>query len=180
MAAAAALAVALFSTSAASCAPELPEGTSRPLTKEGRAGLASVIGTEIFRDGEWLKHGEFVFYDDGGDEIGRGHYKDGLEDGPWTRKYEDGCTGLGSFKEGRQSGLWQTFHRNGSLQDTGNYERGRRTGTWLSYRDDRTKLREAQYEDGVLNGQVTWFAEDGATVDKNRSGIYRDGELVEY
>ncbi len=148
------------------------------MSREGRAGLVSVQGSEVFRDGEWVKHGEFVFYDDGGEEISRGSYKNGLEDGPWTQKYEDGCTGVGSFQDGTQSGPWKTFHRNGSLQDSGSYERGMRTGTWLSFRKDGTKLREAQYKDGVLNGQVTWYAKDGVTVDKNRSGVYVNGRTV--
>lgn len=147
------------------------------MSKEGRAGLVAVKGSEVFTDGEWLKVGEFVFYDEAGEEIGRGSYKDGLEDGPWTQTYDDGCTGAGNFQDGRQAGPWKTFHKNGSLQDSGSYERGMREGTWLSYRKDGFKLREAEYAKGALNGRVTWYGKDGVTVDKSRSGIYEDGQL---
>ncbi len=123
------------------------------MAKEGRAGLVAVEGTEVFSDGEWRKQGEFVFYDEGGEEIGRGSYKDGLEDGPWKQKYSDGCTGVGNFRGGSQSGPWKTFHKNGKLQDSGSYDAGMREGTWLSFRKDGSKLREAEYLNGALNGQ---------------------------
>lgn len=159
------------------CGPNIAEGTTRQMTQEGRSGLVAVKGMETFSDGEWRKEGEFVFYDDAGEEIGRGHYKRGLEEGPWRQKYDDDCTGVGSFKDGSPNGPWKTFHPNGKLQDSGSYDRGLREGIWLSYRDDGTKLREAQYVSGALNGQVTWYAKDGVTVDKNRTGIYADGQL---
>lgn len=160
------------------CGPSHEQGETRPLRKEGRAGLVSVEGAEQFQDGEWRKHGKFVFYDDSGEEISRGAYKNGLEDGPWTQRYEDGCRGVGAYAEGLREGPWRTFHRNGNLQDKGEYEAGLRTGLWLSYRDDGSKLREAEYSGGKLNGRVTYFKKDGRTVEPARSGTYEDGEQI--
>ncbi|QDV06831.1 MORN repeat variant [Planctomycetes bacterium Poly30] len=161
------------------CGPSHEEGEIRTLRKEGRAGLVSVEGRERFVDGEWQKHGEFVFFDDGGEEIARGFYENGLEQGDWTQSYEDGCRGVGAFEKGQRSGPWQTFHRNGKLQDQGVYEDGLRTGTWVSYRDDGTKLREAEYSAGKLNGRVTYFKKDGRTIEPARSGVYEDGEQIQ-
>lgn len=159
------------------CGPSFEEGTIRPLVKESRAGIVTLKGAERFTDGEWLKHGETIFYDDDGDEIARGHYLRGVEDGPWTQLYDDGCRGAGSFKEGLRDGPWETFHKNGVLQDTGSYEKHERIGNWVSYRPDGTPLRQGKYTSGKLNGQVTWYLKDGKSIDKNRSGVYEDGVL---
>ncbi|MEM8709706.1 MAG: hypothetical protein AAGG01_02040 [Planctomycetota bacterium] len=162
-----------------SCAPRTPEGTVRPFVREGRAGLIVVEGSEVFEGGEWLKHGPFVFRDELGEEISRGRYVKGLEDGPWTQRYEDGSKGVGAFVNGEREGRWQTFHPNGKLQDTGAYQRGLRTGTWVSLRDDGTRLRSAEYVEGKKEGQVTWYLKDGTTVNRKRSGLYRNDKLVE-
>lgn len=161
------------------CSPQTPEGTVRPFTREGRAGLIIVEGSEVFREGKWVKHGPFVFRDELGEEISRGTYVNGLEDGPWTQRYEDGSRGVGSFVNGEREGQWRTFHPNGKLQDAGEYSKGMRTGRWVSLRDDGTRLRTAEYVDGKKEGKVTWYRKDGATVDAKRSGVYRDDELVE-
>jgi len=152
------------------------EGETRPLRKEGRAGIFMIEGTERFHDGEWLKHGDFVFRDDRDEVISRGRYVDGFEDGPWTQTYEGGAKGQGSFTEGRRSGEWITFHRNGSQQDKGRYERGQRVGSWTSFRADKSLLRVAEYKAGKLEGLVVWYEADGKTVDQERSGTYRKGE----
>ncbi len=152
------------------------EGETRSLRKEGRAGILMIEGTERFHDGEWLKHGDFVFRDDRDEVISRGRYVDGFEDGPWTQTYEDGGKGQGSFTEGRRSGEWVTFHRNGSQQDKGRYVRGQRVGSWTSFRADKSLLRVAEYKAGKLEGLVVWYEADGKTVDTERSGTYRKGE----
>lgn len=153
------------------------EGSTRPLRQFGRNGILTAVGEERFEDGEWRKHGEFIFRDERGEEISRGSYAAGLETGPWTQTYEDGSRGEGAFLEGRRTGEWRTFFPGGAAQDSGRYLDGRRTGEWESRRRDGTLLRRAMYVDGVENGPVTYFQEDGRTVDRQRTGIYRDGEL---
>ena len=161
----------------ASCGgPDGTEGETRPFQREGRAGLVIVEGTETYKDGEWRKHGDFVFRDDRGSVIATGRYVDGLEEGPWEQVYEDGATGRGSFVRGERSGPWETFHRRGGLQDKGTYDEGMRVGRWLSYRHDGKRLREAEYEKGELSGRVVWYGPDGQTIDYEQSGIYREGK----
>ena len=153
------------------------EGATRPLRQFGRNGVLTAEGTERFEDGEWHKHGPFIFRDERGEEISRGSYAAGLETGRWTQIYEDGSRGEGEFQEGRRTGEWRTFFPGGAAQDSGRYKEGRRTGEWESRRQDGTLLRRAMYVDGVENGPVTYFLGDGRTVDRSRTGIYRDGEL---
>ncbi|MEE2940530.1 MAG: hypothetical protein VX460_09115 [Planctomycetota bacterium] len=160
------------------CGPDTREGTLRRLREEGRAGIVTVEGRERFSDGEWRKHGEFVFRDDRGEVTATGSYADGLETGAWMETYEDGSKGRGNYAAGSRTGEWRTFHSNGSPQDSGVYDRGLRTGLWISKRPDETLLREAEYREGRLNGEVAWYGPDGLTLERRRSGVYRDGEKV--
>lgn len=160
------------------CAPDTREGTLRRLREEGRAGIVTVEGRERFSDGEWRKHGSFVFRDDRGEVTTTGSYENGLETGPWSETYEDGSKGRGNYADGSRTGEWKTFHPNGAEQDSGAYDRGLRTGPWISRRPDGTLLREARYREGELNGEVVWYGPDGRTWEPQRSGIYEDGEKV--
>ena len=163
---------------ALSCGPDTREGTLRRLRDEGHAGIVTVEGRERFSDGEWRKHGEFVFRDDHGEVTATGFYENGLETGAWQETYEDGSKGRGNYLAGSRAGEWKTFHSNGALQDSGAYDRGLRTGHWISRRPDGTLLREADYREGKLNGEVIRYGPDGRTPEPERSGIYEDGEKV--
>ena len=172
------LAAGLLAGLAGCSGDAVPEGTTRPLSQVGRNGIVTAEGLERYEDGEWVKHGNFVFRDDRGEVISTGAYRGGLETGPWSQVYEDGSRGEGDFLEGRRTGPWRTFHPNGAAQDQGVYEDGLREGQWVSRRRDGTLLRQATYREGELNGPVTYYGADGTTVDPARTGIYRDGELV--
>ncbi len=154
---------------AVACGPTTPEGETRPMLREGRAGIVVLEGTEAFSDGEWRKHGDFIFRDDRGSEIARGSYIDGLEEGAWSQTLEDGSRAQGQMSKGSKTGEWRYLHANGTAQDVGHYDRGLRTGVWLSFRSDGTKLREGVYENGELKGEATFYLPDGKTVDRARS-----------
>lgn len=160
------------------CGPDTREGTLRTLRVEGHAGIVTVEGRERFSDGEWRKHGTFVFRDDRGEVTATGSYENGLETGAWQETRPDGSKGRGSFAAGSRSGEWRYFHSNGAAQDSGAYDRGLRVGLWISRRPDGTLLREAEYREGELNGEVVWYGTDGQTWEPERSGIYEDGEKV--
>ena len=166
------------SASALSCGPDTREGTLRRLREEGRAGIVTVEGRERFSDGQWRKHGTFVFRDERGEVIASGSYDDGLETGAWSETYEDGSRGRGHYAAGSRTGEWNTFHSNGAHQDNGVYDRGLRTGLWVSRRPDETLLREAEYREGKLHGEVVFYGLDGLTWEPEGSGVYEDGEKV--
>ena len=153
------------------------DGTERPLTQYGKNNVLTANGAERFEDGAWHKHGQFTFRNERGEIVSEGSYEMGLETGPWTQVYEDGARGEGSFLAGQRSGPWATYFPNGVPQDSGAYKEGRRTGEWTSRRKDGTLLRKAMFVDGKEHGPVTYFSSDGQSVDRQRTGIYRDGEL---
>jgi hypothetical protein len=127
-----ALSAALVLTLAsASCGPPpTPEGTTRPLEKTWPSGVVRARGTEVFHDGEWVKHGEQVYFDEDGDETHRGPFEYGLETGVWHERYEDGGTARGTYRAGKRHGPWTYMHANGRLAQQGVYVDGERDGVW--------------------------------------------------
>lgn len=61
----------------------------------------------------WIRHGLFVAYHPNGQSASEGHYKDGVESGPWC-----------------------DFHANGNKAAEGNYEQGEEVGQWKFWNED--------------------------------------------
>ena len=81
--------------------------------------------------------GESVLYYESGQKMSEGTWKDGKEDGLWTGWYENGQKMLeGTYKDGESAGKWTYWHSNGQ------------------------KSWEETYKDGVLI-EETWWDEDG-------------------
>lgn len=118
---------------ACACSPSTPEGTTREVKATWPSGVVRTVGVEVFHDGAWQKRGEFVFFDEDGDESHRGSYVDGLESGAWTERYEDGVTGRGEYVRGQRHGEWTLLHPNGKLAEKGRYEAGKRVGAWKAW-----------------------------------------------
>lgn len=127
--ASAALAV-LAIVSLARCGPSTAEGARRPVEAKWPSGVVRAVGEEVFHDGKWLKEGEFVFYDEDGDESDRGAYLHGRETGAWRQRYDDGSTGSGEFVDGKRHGPWTIWHKNGHKAEQGQYVEGERVGLW--------------------------------------------------
>jgi hypothetical protein len=90
------------------------EGTTRPVEKSYPSGVVRTRGTEAYFDGKWRSHGEFVYFDEDGDETHRGAFERGLETGPWTERGADGSLGKGVYLEGERHGPWRTSTRTAS------------------------------------------------------------------
>lgn len=132
--------------SLAACGPDdPPEGTSRPLEKTWQNGVVRIRATEIFHDGEWVKHGPAVFFDEDGDESHRGEYDHGLESGVWTERNDDGGTGRGPYRAGKRHGAWTYMHANGRLAEEGQYVDGRRDGIWKAWAPSGAALPDKLY-----------------------------------
>jgi antitoxin component YwqK of YwqJK toxin-antitoxin module len=81
--------------------------------------------------------GESVLYYESGQKMSEGTWKDGKEDGLWTGWYENGQKMLeGTYKDGESAGKWTYWHSNGQ------------------------KSWEETYKDGGLI-EETWWDEDG-------------------
>lgn len=68
-----------------------------------------------------------------------------------------------------------TYYSNGQIQSQTNYVDGHREGTSLRFYSDGKPMAEGRYSAGKMDGWWTFWQPDG-TVDKDRSGTYRDGE----
>jgi hypothetical protein len=161
----------------------LPEGQQRELidhwpAKSGREPVVRVRGQEVVSDGEWVKDGEFVFYDERGREQARGAYRLGREHGPWTQIEPDGDVGRGEFREGRRMGKWTYSYPGGQPQEEGGYVRGTRQGFWTRWHENGQVRAEVMYKDGELHGTCNYWFADGRE-DVKHSGRYERGEKVE-
>lgn len=114
----------------ASCAERIPDGTERAVREEWPSGVVRVEGTEVRRGSKWIKHGDFVFYDEDGDITHQGAFEDGLESGVWSVVYDDGGKSRGEFRAGKREGRWHYSYANGRPAQEGEYRAGERVGTW--------------------------------------------------
>ncbi len=164
------------------CGLGLEEGSKRELIShhESRGGRDPVVrtrGQEVVRGGEWVKEGEFVFFDEHGREVGRGPYKDGREHGPWVQVRSGGAKEWGSFASGLREGRWTYAYPNGKVHEEGAYVEGERHGQWTRWYKDGTLAAELMYRKGELHGLCRYLNPDG-TEDALRSGRYAEGSHV--
>jgi hypothetical protein len=116
---------------AGACGPTEPaEGTTRALEKTWPSGVVRARGAEVYHAGEWVKHGEVVFFDEDGDESHRGPFEFGLESGVWHERYQDGGRARGEYRAGKRHGPWTYTHANGRFAQQGAYVAGERDGVW--------------------------------------------------
>lgn len=87
-------------------------------------------------------------------------------DGSFVRHYPAPPTGIkivrdsGEVVNGKKTGRWFEFNKNGKWVHTGQYLRGHRQGTWKSYwtqKGDSILNETYDYSDGRLEGQVKKF-----------------------
>lgn len=170
--------IAVVALGVEACGAPPPEGATRKVRGESANGVV-VEGQETVFDGEWRKHGAFVYRDARTlDVVAQGAFDRGLENGPWTQVMEDGTRGEGPFVAGRRQGAWEYRYEGGALQERGSYDRGLREGRWVFYREDGTVYRDAEYSAGEKDGEVRVYREDGETLDPEPSGVYRRGEKI--
>ena len=64
-----------------------------------------------------------------------GSFKDGKITGQWTWFFKNGePRGTGGFDDNEQKhGEWKRYHANGQLWDEGHFEHGKKKGTWKVY-----------------------------------------------
>ena len=70
--------------------------------------------------------GKVVFYHDDGKKKKEGTFKDGKEDGLYTEWYENGQKDYeGTYKDGELNGEWTYWHENGQKSDEITYKDGK-------------------------------------------------------
>jgi antitoxin component YwqK of YwqJK toxin-antitoxin module len=140
-----------------------------------------------FEDGK--KQGEWRFYEQVGNRKRRHvyvHFKDDIEHGKWQARQvvELGVTPrlnevVGHYKNGKKSGVWIHFDKNGHRDEEIEYAYGKRHGPATYWYPFGNKKEEGQYRDGKREG--TW-TEIGEYVNDKKHGPWReygaDGELL--
>ena len=70
-----------------------------------------------------------------------------VRDGLYYKKFSDvpfsgKVTGLrnGLMKNGKEEGVWVSYHENGQLLTKGNYENGKKDGAWVFYMPSGTLI----------------------------------------
>lgn len=63
-----------------------------------------------------VRKGKWIAYDEEGNMLSQGHYKDGFEDGMYTVWYPSGVKRYeGIFKSGKRLGIWSFWDAEGNL-----------------------------------------------------------------
>lgn len=130
----------------------------------------SIRRIENFRNGK--EDGDIVEYDTLGNEILKGYFVDGLEDGEWVLDMGD-YREVGSFIEGLKQGEWKHYYiSSNKLRFKGNFVEGFADGKHTFYYESGKKMLEGKYQMGDKQGEWKRYNEDGLlflTID------YKDG-----
>ena len=103
-------------------------------------------------------------------------WKDGKQSGSFATWHENGRQmWSGSFKSGSRDGLWTFWDNCGRKKEDGSWVDGQRKGLWIWYHENGQKQWERTYEDGELNGAEILWHENGQI---RGSGSYDDGNEV--
>jgi|TARA_Y100000310_G_scaffold313453_1_gene361841 protein-export membrane protein SecD len=91
-----------------------------------------------------------------------GTYKNGQEDGKWTKWYENGKKFSEIiFKDGKQDGKWVEWYENGQKEEEGTYKDGKQDGLWTYYRKDGSNEKEGYFENGLKTHKWWYWDENG-------------------
>lgn len=147
-------------------------------------GKVKVVGN--YKDG--IPEGVFRMYDTTGVITGAEVYQEGilvgegiydakgLQQGHWKEYYaETGeLKGEGDYKDGVRVGDWKFYYSNKQIDQVGKYDqKGRPVGTWKWYYESGQLLREEVYSEGLRNGVMTEYDENGNIITQ---GEYIDGQ----
>ena len=101
-----------------------------------------------------------------------GIYYKKFSDVPFSGKLTGKNKGL--IKNGKREGVWFSYWNNGQLYSKGNYKNGKKEGAWVFYWDIGQLMRKGNYKNGKREGAWVEYEKDG-TLDRERSGIYKNG-----
>jgi formylglycine-generating enzyme required for sulfatase activity len=70
----------------------------------------------------------------------------------------------GTYKDGKEDGLWTYWYENGEKKSEGTYKDGELNGLWTDWYENGQKSSEATYKDGEVDGIVIIWYEDGREI----------------
>ena len=87
----------------------------------------------------------------------------------------------GSYRDGKENGLWEFYWNNGQLENKGNYIDGNRDGLWEYYHESGQPWAKGSYKDGEEDGLWECYEEcyekDGS-VSEDYPKCYQNGKEV--
>lgn len=76
---------------------------------------------------------------------------------------QDNITASPSLVKISESGTKATwFHANGAVREVGYFLNGKKNGTWISYDENGNKIMEANFVDGVKDGNCSVWYNNGS------------------
>lgn len=127
--------------------------------------------------GNYYNDGAWRVYSRGGDVIAEGQFEKNRMVGQWRRyhsprsgglfstvpfnKYEGRFLSVAQFKNGKLDGAWTIYDQNNQKVFEVGYSKGERDGVAVWWYPTATKMREATFENGLLNGKVLEWDEQG-------------------
>jgi antitoxin component YwqK of YwqJK toxin-antitoxin module len=125
------------------------------------------------QNGSYILHGAWSMWDEGGNLIGSGQYRNNQRYGTWTRTHSGKDAAL--FSEMPYKEFTAPFTSQATFQD------GRLHGKWIISDSEGHKISEWQYANGVLHGLCIWYYPSGKVMKEVvfRNGL-ADGYLHQY
>jgi|GEM_PF-2126128 len=107
---------------------------------------------------------------------------DGTQHGPSVSYYETGAEmARAMFDDGEMDGMYQAWHPNGQLAESGNYSHDKKDGVFTTRTPDGRPLTEESFRNGALNGSTKiWFDNGQLMVDATYVNGVRHGMAVTY
>jgi len=116
-------------------------------------------------EGNYVNHGSFTMFDRQGMILRSGQFRNGKQHGEWIRYFQ---AGEGTLFSGDLAGQFP-----GPFVSKAVFLDGQLHGTWTIMSRTRRKIIEWQFENGVRNGNSTWWYPNGQ---QRRQVMYKEGE----
>lgn len=120
-----------------------------------------------------LLEGELIEYDSLGNEITKGEYYNGLQEGSWFYHVGD-FKEVGSFIGGAKDGQWIHYYQNGKIAFRGNYSDGEAKGKHYYYHQNGIKKKIGKYAGGQKHGIWRTFSDKAEIIETIH---YKAGEV---
>ena len=109
-----------------------------------------------------------------------GLYYKKFTDEPFTGKITGNEQGL--IKNGKRTGEWLLYHRNGQLWHKGEYKNGKKDGEWVYYWENGQIWEKGKYDkDSWRDGEWVYYYDNGQLEKKGKFKSGRkEGEWIVY
>ena len=173
---------------------EEPDGTAgiaapgRPIEviQERYPGGELKVRREVTQDAQdnFILHGEWKMWDEAGNLIGAGEYRNNHREGQWFRIHSAKDAPLFStmpysefsapfrseatFKDGKLDGKWAITDSEGRVVSEAEYANGVLNGASKWHYVSGSLMKEASYENGLLNGLVRTYDANSTLIEEEK------------